>query len=132
MTRRSIGPYGVFLLHTIGANRSQVATDPWIEHNIFPHGMLPSARQVSEASEGLFVLEDWHNFGPDYDKTLLAWFRNFDTAWPRLRAKYGDRFYRLWKCYLLTCAGAFRARQNQLWQIVFSPSGIPDGYTTVR
>ena len=132
VVRRSLGPNGVFLLHTIGGNTSEVMGNPWMERNIFPEGMLPSARQIAEAAEGLLVLEDWHNFGPDYDKTLLSWFENFDAAWPRLRAKYGDRFYRLWKCYLLTCAGAFRARHNQLWQIVFSPLGIPDGYVPVR
>ena len=27
--------------------------------------------------EGLFTMEDWHNFGADYDKTLMAWHKNF-------------------------------------------------------
>jgi cyclopropane-fatty-acyl-phospholipid synthase len=77
-------------------------------------------------------MEDWHNFGADYDKTLMAWFENFNRAWPALREKYGDRFYRMWKYYLLTCAGFFRARHIQLWQIVLTKDGFPGGYTGVR
>src|SRR3989344_2321231 len=94
---------GLFLLHTIGYKLSQLTSDPWIEKYIFPDGALPSVAQVGKATEGLFIMEDWHNFGADYDKTLMAWFKNFDAAWPALRAKYDDRFYRMWRYYLLTC-----------------------------
>ncbi len=125
-------PGGHFLLHTIGQNVSSAEGDPWIEKYIFPNGMLPSVAQIGRSIEGLFVMEDWHNFGPYYDKTLLAWFKNFDEAWPSLKEKYGDRFYRMWKYYLLMCAGSFRARHNQLWQIVLTKGGTPGVYTTVR
>jgi len=123
---------GLFLLHTIGGNKSTTNTDPWIDRYIFPNGMLPSLTQLGKASENLFTMEDWHNFSVDYDKTLMAWMKNFDTSWNRLKAKYDERFYRMWKYYLLSCAGSFRARNNQLWQIVFSKNGIPGGYTSVR
>ena len=119
---------GIFLLHTIGGNRSVTGTDPWIERYIFPNSMLPSARQICNAAEGLFVLEDWHCFGADYDKTLMQWFRNFHEHWDTLKKDYDERFYRMWKYYLLSCAGSFRARVNQLWQIVYSPRGIPGGH----
>ncbi|MHB0865744.1 MAG: cyclopropane fatty acyl phospholipid synthase [Minisyncoccota bacterium] len=130
--RRCLKPDGLFLLHTIGGNVSRLTSDPWITKYIFPGGVIPSAAQIANASEGLFVMEDWHNFGTDYDRTLMAWFKNFDAAWPTLREKYGDRFYRMWKYYLLTSAGAFRARETQLWQIVLSPSGVPGGYRSIR
>ena len=94
--------------------------------------MLPSVAQIGKAIEGLFVMEDWHNFGADYDKTLMAWFKNFDASWSKLKDAYDERFYRMWKYYLLSCAGAFRAREMQLWQIVLSKNGIPGGYTSVR
>ncbi|MCX6798424.1 MAG: cyclopropane fatty acyl phospholipid synthase [Candidatus Falkowbacteria bacterium] len=123
---------GLFLLHTIGSNQSVKATDPWIEKYIFPNSMLPSAEQLTKSMENLFVVEDWHSFGADYDKTLLAWHDNFKAKWPELRAKYGDRFYRMWRYYLLACAGSFRARKNQLWQIVLSKNGVPGGYKSVR
>ena len=132
VARRCLKPDGLFLLHTIGDNVSRLTSDPWINTYIFPGGVIPSVAQIGKASEGLFVMEDWHNFGPYYDTTLMAWFKNFDAAWPKLRETYGDRFYRMWKYYLLTCAGAFRARETHLWQIVLSKDGIPGGYRSVR
>ncbi|MEJ5357872.1 MAG: cyclopropane fatty acyl phospholipid synthase [Desulfobacterales bacterium] len=114
---------GVFLLQTIGGNDSRRGCDPWITRYIFPNGMLPSLAQIARAAEGLFVIEDVHNLGPHYDRTLLAWHRRFEQAWPRLAPKYGARFKRMWDYYLLSCAGAFRARAIQLWQIVFTRAG---------
>ena len=122
---------GLFLLHTIGSNRSYTSTDAWIDKYIFPNGMIPSIAQLGKAMEGLFVVEDWHNFGPDYDKTLGAWWDNFERAWPALRAKYSERFYRMWKYYVMASAGGFRSRTLQLWQIVLSKGDIPS-YNPVR
>lgn len=96
---------GVFLLHTIGNNVSRRTTDPWMDRYIFPNGELPSVAQIAKAAEGLFVIEDWHNFGPHYDRTLMAWHANFVNAWPRLKETYDERFRRMWEYYLLSCAG---------------------------
>jgi cyclopropane-fatty-acyl-phospholipid synthase len=123
---------GLFLLHCIGGNVSVRHTDPWIARYIFPNSMLPSARQVAEASEGLFVMEDWHNFGPDYDLTLQAWRANVEAAWDRLPARYDERFRRMWRFYLAASMAAFRARRIQLWQVAFSPRGVPGGYVAPR
>lgn len=112
---------GLFLLHTIGSNdTTRRQGDPWVDKYIFPDGKLPSIKQLSEATEGLFIMEDWHSFGQYYDKTLMEWNINFKKAWPKLKEKYDERFYRMWNYYLLCFAGAFRARHNQLWQIVYS------------
>jgi cyclopropane-fatty-acyl-phospholipid synthase len=123
---------GLFLLHTIGSNTSSTWTDPWIEKYIFPGSLLPSIQQIGNAIEGIFVMEDWHNFSADYDKTLLAWHANFENHWPILKGKYDEKFHRMWDYYLLTCAGSFRARKNQLWQIVLSKNGVKGGYQSVR
>ena len=123
---------GFFLLHTIGGNQSVNQIDPWLDKYIFPNGVLPSVAQIGRAIEGLFVMEDWHNFGADYDKTLMAWFQKFDANWHKLREKYGERFYRMWKYYLLACAGGFRARHIQLWQVALAKRGVQGGYATVR
>lgn len=124
---------GLFLLHTIGNNKSSTTGDPWLTKYIFPNGMLPSVKQLARATEGLFVMEDWHSFGSDYDKTLMAWMNNFDKNWPSLKKKYDDRFYRMWRYYLLMCAGTFRSRKViQLWQIVYSQNGVPGGYQSSR
>ncbi|MBT7553452.1 cyclopropane fatty acyl phospholipid synthase [bacterium] len=132
VANKSLKDDGLFLLHTIAGNKSVKATDPWINKHIFPNSMLPSMAQIGKAIEGLFVIEDVHNFGPDYDKTLMAWFANFDKAWPGIKQNYSERFYRMWKYYLLSCAGSFRARNIQLWQIVLSKKGVANGYKSLR
>jgi cyclopropane-fatty-acyl-phospholipid synthase len=119
---------GLFLLHTIAGNNSVNSTDPWINKYIFPNSMLPSAKQITSATEGLFVLEDWHSFGQYYDKTLMAWYNNFIENWTKIKDEYDERFYRMWTYYLLSCAGSFRASRNRLWQIVLSKKGIKGGY----
>ncbi|MBN2700460.1 MAG: cyclopropane fatty acyl phospholipid synthase [Methylothermaceae bacterium] len=123
---------GLFLLHTIGCNASSYHGNPWVERYIFPNSMLPSIRQIGAAIEEKLILEDWQNFGPDYDRTLLAWHDNFDRGWASLRDHYGERFQRMWRFYLLSFAGAFRARYIQLWQIVLSRRGRPMRYDAPR
>ena len=113
------------LIHCIGGNQSTTIGEAWGSKYIFPNGMLPSIAQLGTALEPNFVMEDWHNFGPHYDPTLLAWNANFEKAWPDLKDKYGERFRRMWHYYLLNSAGAFRARAQQLWQIVFTRKGTP-------
>jgi len=123
---------GLFLLHTIGGNWSVKAPEPWTNKYIFPNGMLPSIKQIAASIEGLFVMEDWHNFSTDYDKTLMAWHRNFVNSWDMIKSNYDERFYRMWRYFLLSSAGAFRARKNQLWQIILSKNGVEGGYASIR
>jgi cyclopropane-fatty-acyl-phospholipid synthase len=123
---------GLFLLHTIGGNRSRVTGDPWVLKYIFPNSMLPSMFQVTEAAEGNLILEDCHNIGPHYDKTLLAWHQNFRHNWHDIHHLYDERFYRMWQYYLLSFAGAFRARLLQVWQLVYSKHGIVGEYKSIR
>jgi cyclopropane-fatty-acyl-phospholipid synthase len=132
LVRRCLNDEGLFLLHTIAGNHSVRSVDPWISRYIFPNSMLPSNRQIASAAENLLVLEDWHSFGPDYDPTLLAWYHNFVANWDQIKAAYDRRFFRMWTYYLLACAGAFRARSNQLWQIVFSKNGLRPAYVSIR
>ena len=122
---------GLLLVHTIGRRSTVNLCDPWIDKYIFPGGVLPSIKAIGEACEDYFVIEDLHNIGPDYDLTLLAWYANFEKSWPMLKDQYSEHFYRMWRYYLLICAGSFRSRNNQLWQIVFS-KGVDGGYVPVR
>ncbi|MDQ2076489.1 cyclopropane fatty acyl phospholipid synthase [Marinimicrobium sp. ABcell2] len=131
--RRLLAPEGLFLLHTIGADKTRHGVDPFIEKYIFPNGEIPSRHSVNQASLNLLRLEDWHNFGPDYDRTLMAWWHNFDQAWPELKERYDqDHFYRMWKYYLLSSAGYFRCRGGQLWQTVFSRPDSCREYRSLR
>ena len=123
VVNRCLKDDGIAFIHTIGRNTSATYVNRWIDKYIFPNGMLPSIAQIATAMEGIFVMEDWHNFGPDYDRTLMAWYHNFEHAWPELKDRYSDRFYRMWRFYLMTCAGSFRSRTQQLWQIVMTKPG---------
>jgi cyclopropane-fatty-acyl-phospholipid synthase len=124
---------GLFLLHTIGTNKTENILDLWTEKYIFPNGMLPSVAQIGKSIEKSFILEDWHSFGADYDKTLMAWDKNFEKNWNKIKDKYSDRFFRMWKYFLLSSAGSFRSRRrSQLWQLVLSKKGVPGGYQAIR
>ena len=122
---RTLKDGGIAFFHTIGSNFSTTGANAWSTKYIFPNGMLPSIAQLAKAMENLFVMEDWHNIGPHYDPTLMAWNANFEAAWPELKKNYDDRFYRMWRYYLLSSAGGFRARAQQLWQVVMTRPGTP-------
>jgi cyclopropane-fatty-acyl-phospholipid synthase len=132
VVRRCLDEDGLSLLHTIGNHEQGATQEPWLEKYIFPNGYIPSMQQITEASHDLLVVEDWHNFGPDYDRTLMAWAENFEEAWAALSDRYDERFYRMWRYYLYQCAGSFRARRNHLWQVVLSPDGVQGRYESVR
>ncbi len=132
IVHKNLKDEGLFLLHTIGTNVSQKAGEPWLNKYIFPNSMLPSAAQITKAVEKLFVIEDWHNFGIQYDKTLMTWYENFKKGWPKIKKNYDERFYRMWEFYLLSSAALFRTRMNQVWQIVLSKHGVKGGYKSLR
>jgi len=132
VSERNLKDDGLFLLHSIAGNKSVTTTDPWIGKYIFPNSMLPSAHQITGAYEGLFMLKDWHSFGPYYDTTLMAWHKNFNANWDKIKDNYDERFKRMWNYYLLACAGSFRSHKNQLWQIVFSKFNSNIEYQSIR
>jgi cyclopropane-fatty-acyl-phospholipid synthase len=130
--RRALKGDGLFLLHTIGQQHSETTIEPWLEKYIFPGGVIPSIAQIGKAIDGLWALIDVHNIGPHYDRTLCAWNDNFEARWTRRNTPEDIRFYRMWRYYLLCCAGGFRARILQVWQFVLSTNGVPDGYVSAR
>ncbi len=132
VAHRCLKPGGLFLLHTIGSNRSVQSTDPWIEKYIFPNSMLPSLAQLARAAEPYFLAEDLHSFGPYYDHTLMAWDRNFRARWPEIADHYGERFYRMWRFFLNACAASFRTRRIQLWQILLGKNPRPQPIATAQ
>jgi cyclopropane-fatty-acyl-phospholipid synthase len=137
---RSLGDDGLFLCQGIAANLSSVELDPWIRRYIFPNSVLPSFSRLARAAEGLFFIEGMENYGPHYDRTLLAWEENLRRDWPRFAERFDERFRRMWCFYLLSCAGAFRARSLQVFQILFAkekaiegnlrPTEIPAAYSS--
>lgn len=132
VVHRCLNDDGLFLLHTIASHVTIKRATPWVDKYIFPGAVIPSITQMGQAIEGLFVMEDWHNFGSYYANTTLAWWNNFNKAWPKLQDKYGERFYRMWKFYLLMGSGIAKARGVGLWQIVLSKKGVLGGYNSIR
>ena len=132
IVERCLKPNGLFLLHTIGNNFSEQHTDPWIEKYIFPNSMLPSLSQLARASEKLLSVKDIHSFGPDYDKTLIAWYKNFVNNWHEIKDKYDQTFFRMWEYYLLVSAAGFRTGRMQVWQLLMTKLGNHNILTTIR
>jgi cyclopropane-fatty-acyl-phospholipid synthase len=124
----SLGRGGHFLCQGICNPVSSFQLDPWVRRYIFLNSVLPSLSRLTKAAEGLFLVEDVLNLGPHYDPTLMAWEESFRRAWPRFAKRFDERFRRMWRFYLLSCAGAFRARSLQVYSILFSREGsaLPD------
>lgn len=120
VVRRCLKPGGIFFLDSIGANYSSPYINEWTDKYIFPGSAFPSIKLIGAAIEKLFVMDDWQNWGQFYDRTLIAWFENFHRNWRDIAPHYGDRFYRMWKYYLLSSAGSFRAAKLQQWMIVLA------------
>lgn len=133
MIDRCLEENGITLLHTIGRMETGgIAGDPWLNKYIFPGGALPSVYQIAGAADKLLRLEDWHNFGPDYDLTLMEWYKNFNESWDEIKGDYDERFRRMWNYYLLSCAAIFRSRTAQLWQVVFARIDSSEKYESER
>jgi len=133
VVKRCLKDDGLSLLHTIASKITDLNVDPWVHKYIFPNSVLPSLKLIAESSEKLFIIEDVHNFGPDYDTTLMAWYENFEKSWKGpLAEKYGETFYRMWRLYLLMCAGSFRSSELELYQVVLAPIGRTGTYQAVR
>jgi cyclopropane-fatty-acyl-phospholipid synthase len=119
--RAVLAPGGRMYLSTIGASYTARSTDPWVERYIFPNSHLPSIAQIRRALESRFVPSAWENWAAHYDRTLMAWFANFDAHRRGWQQQYGDRFHRMWKFYLLSSAAAFRAQRLHSWHILLDP-----------
>jgi cyclopropane-fatty-acyl-phospholipid synthase len=129
---RNLTDDGLFLLHTIGTSCVESGTDAWVSKYIFPNSILPTAREIPEACAGKFVIEDWHNLGSDYVKTLRAWYKNFTAHWNSLKKNYDERFFRMWTYYLFLFMGSFQARHLQIWQVVLSKNYLNRDYVPIR
>lgn len=137
IANRCLKDDGLFLLHTIsiGQDHYMPQVEPWTNKYIFPGGMIPYHGQLLNAMHAKFIMEDFHNFGFDYSRTLECWLANFNRNWPQLEEKYGDRFKRIWTFWLCASAAAFRTRKLTLTQLVLSKDGYRDsngGYISYR
>jgi cyclopropane-fatty-acyl-phospholipid synthase len=123
---------GRFLLHTIGNCKNTTVVDPWIEKYIFRNSMVPSMAQLVKAFEGLFVLQDWENYGHYYAPTLAAWQKNFEANWQKIKAldtakKFDEKFRRMFNYYFLSCKAGFETEHINLWHLVLTKEGKGTG-----
>jgi len=119
---------GIMFHQTIGRRTPRASTDAWIDRRIFPGGAIPSVQQLSRAWSAGWVLEDFENLGPDYDRTLMAWLGLLEGKKDQVLDQFGEEMYRTFRFYFQYCAGAFRARELQLWQLVLTKHPAPYQY----
>lgn len=129
IVHRLLHDHGLFLLHTIGNSQTTSVVDPWIEKYIFRNSMAPSMRQLANAAERLFVIQDWENYGQYYAPTLAAWHRNFSANWENIRRiegkqRFDERFRRMFNYYFLCCKAGFETENIYLWHLVMSKQGL--------
>lgn len=113
---------GLCLLHTI-THIKEGPVNSWIARHIFPGGHLPSLREVI----GLLPDYDFHVLDVEslrmhYAMTLDRWAENFEKNVDKIRREFGERFVRMWRLYLLSCAASFRVSGLNVYQVLFSNS----------
>jgi len=132
-------PGGLGMLHFIG-HVGMRDTEYYIREYVFPGGWIPSLAETITAMEecGLEIV-DIENIRRHYALTLDAWTERFDERWEEIHAlnpkKFDERFRRIWRTYLISCAEMFRSpySNTHLFQIVFSKGNITkDNYPMSR
>jgi cyclopropane-fatty-acyl-phospholipid synthase len=111
---------GLTLLHTI-THTKENPVNSWIEKYIFPGGYIPSLREVIWLLPDYdFHVIDIESLRMHYAMTLDCWAEGFEKHVGKVREKYGDRFVRMWRLYLRSCAASFRVSGLNVYQILFS------------
>jgi cyclopropane-fatty-acyl-phospholipid synthase len=128
---------GIMLLHTITCSTTRMLrAGGWLNKYIFPGGELPFTYELVTEADPMFRVEDMHNMGDSYAKTLKVWNDNFNRAWPELKPKYdsyfGGKFKRCWNNYLQVCRACFDAGSVSLIQVVYTRDGVKGGYICER
>jgi len=126
----SLKPGGLGMLHFIG-HLGRHDTELFIRKHVFPGGWIPSLAETLAEMErcGLEVL-DVENLRRHYAPTLDVWAQRFEQQWPAIQAsdprRFDERFYRIWRTYLMGCAEMFRAPNGytHLFQILFSKGNV--------
>lgn len=108
------------MLHTI-THLKEDPVNAWIEKYIFPGGYIPSLREtIWLLPEYDFHLLDVESLRLHYARTLEHWAGNYEAVLDQVRARYGDRFARMWRLYLNSCAASFRCSGLDVHQLLFS------------
>ena len=110
---------GLFLLHYISGLKESEG-DAWIKKYIFPGGVIPSFREIIEISADYnYHTIDVESLRLHYTKTLLHWAKNFDDNIDEVKKMFDEKFIRMWRMYLYSCAASFNNGVIDLHQILF-------------
>ncbi|MDO6427891.1 cyclopropane-fatty-acyl-phospholipid synthase family protein [Thalassotalea sp. 1_MG-2023] len=93
----------------------------FIQRYIFPGGFLPSISELTNqlTKHTSLVMEELHDIGLHYAKTLADWRKAFLNAWPELSTLgYDEEFKRLWLYYFAYCEGAFLERSTSTVHLI--------------
>jgi cyclopropane-fatty-acyl-phospholipid synthase len=125
---RLLKPGGLALLHSITSPR-EGPVSAWVEKYIFPGGYLPTlAELVGRLYAEGFPIWDIENLGPHYRWTLDHWSERFERHCDTIRARYGERFVRMWRLWLRGSSANFREGALEVHQILVSrgkPERLP-------
>ena len=94
----------------------------FIQHYIFPGGMLPSVERLkTETERAGMTFKTARLFGLDYARTLHEWEVRFERAWNDIKSEaFDDRFRRLWLYYLAYCQAGFRTGRVNVGHFVLT------------
>jgi len=123
-------PGGLGMLHFIG-HLGKRDTEFFIRRHVFPGGWIPSLAETLAVMDaaGLEVL-DIENLRRHYALTLDAWTERFEQRWAEIQAldpaTFTERFRRIWRVYLISCAEMFRSPHSNthLFQVTFSKGNV--------
>ncbi|MGC8461702.1 MAG: class I SAM-dependent methyltransferase [Candidatus Dormibacteria bacterium] len=122
-----LSPQGLALIQAItiedrSYDRARHSKD-FIKRYIFPGGCLPSVGALLSA---VAETTDMHlvqltDIGMNYAETLRSWQANVDRHQSLLQAiGLDDNFFRMWRCYLSYCEGAFLERHVSDVQVLLA------------
>lgn len=122
---------GVCLLHYISALKESEG-DAWIKKYVFPGGVIPSLREIiGLAAEYKYHTLEVENLRLHYKMTLLEWYKNFENNIKEVEKLFDEKFIRMWRIYLCSCAAAFNNGVVDLHQILFT-KGINNSLPITR
>jgi cyclopropane-fatty-acyl-phospholipid synthase len=122
-------PDGRFFMHIFTHRAGAYLFDrtdreDWIAQHFFTGGVMPSHHLIRQYEDLFEVEKEWRWSGVHYQRTALAWLRNFDASPDAieavLRGVYGDEtglWMRRWRWFFLATAGLFGYADGSEWGV---------------
>ncbi len=116
--KRLLKPGGRALIHHI-TKKQPGPINHWIRKYIFPGAYLPTlVESIRELARRDFHVQDVEGIGRHYAWTLDRWAERFEKNQDTVRKMFDERFVRMWRLYLRSCAELFRGGYTSVHQIL--------------